>query len=170
MYVVNEDDFLEHHGVLGMKWGVHREAAKDAKESASAKMYYGQGAGTRRKLINATVAAKKAKDPVYSEAFDKALAGQDMAKRASQARGKRHRTDAVQGTAKTVRGIKNTVLGNPAYASTAAVLLVAGYGVAKKTGIDKVVFDAGKKTYTQAKSSIRAYQIKQDFKKHGFDI
>jgi len=169
MYLIPETMYLEHHGVLGMKWGVHREANKDAVEFARAKMYYGQGAGNRRKLINATVTAKSAKDPVYKQAFEDALAKQDMAKRASEARGKRHRTDAVQGTAKTVRGIKNTVLGNPAYASTAAVLLVAGYGVAKKTGVDQVILKAGKEAFSSAKTSARAFQIKQQFKKNGWN-
>lgn len=35
--IINEDDYLEHFGVKGMKWGVRREARRDAKESARAK-------------------------------------------------------------------------------------------------------------------------------------
>lgn len=100
------DATLRHHGIEGQKWGVRRfqnkdgtltelgkkriakEAAKDAKEYASAKMYYGKGAGTRRKLIKASV-EQKMKDANYKEAFNKAVAEQDMAKRASEARTKR---------------------------------------------------------------------------------
>lgn len=40
--------YLAHHGVKGMKWGVRRHARKDAKEMARAKMFHGEGAGTRR--------------------------------------------------------------------------------------------------------------------------
>ena len=42
---------LMHYGVKGMKWGVRRRARRDAKEFTQAKMYYGEGAGNRRKLI-----------------------------------------------------------------------------------------------------------------------
>ncbi len=59
-----EEFYLQHYGVKGMKWGVrrnrpegvsrrtNREAKKDAKEYTKAKMYYGEGAGTRRVHIH----------------------------------------------------------------------------------------------------------------------
>lgn len=69
------NDFLEHHGIKGQRWGVRRnnlhgvsnstnkEARKDATEFARAKMFFGQGAGTRRKLIKNSVEAKKKRIP-----------------------------------------------------------------------------------------------------------
>ena len=77
--------FLEHYGVKGQRWGhrkdstpgvsrkTDREAKKDAEEFARAKLFYGQGAGTRRKLIKATVEAKSKRDPSYAKAFDNHL-------------------------------------------------------------------------------------------------
>ena len=67
------DEFLAHYGVKGMKLGVRRAARKDANEFAAAKMYYGKGAGTRRKLIKAKVETRSA-DPRYKEAFESNLA------------------------------------------------------------------------------------------------
>ena len=74
---------LMHYGVKGMKWGVRRRARRDAKEFTQAKMYYGEGAGNRRKLIKATVKARS-KDPFYKSEFDKAVRGARKIKRVVQ--------------------------------------------------------------------------------------
>lgn len=99
------EDFLEHFGVKGMQWGVRKEkapgvskqtdkeASKDAYEFARAKMFYGEGAGTRRKLIKASVDAKSAKDPNYKKAFDFHFAKQNMSVHAEKARSERKHTD-----------------------------------------------------------------------------
>lgn len=126
------DDIIMHFGTKGMKWGVRkdgtrrstdREARKDAAEYSKAQMFYGQGAGTRRKLIKNTVEAKSKKDPSYKKAFDTHLANQDMAKRASQARGERKRKDTREGIAKTARGVKSQLMGP--FAPTITALAVA---------------------------------------------
>lgn len=109
---------LEHHGIKGMHWGIRtkevhpdiadvpkkirKEASTDAEEFTRAKLYYGEGAGTRRKLIKAKVEAKK-KDPLYAKAFDHFAAQTDLAKRADQAHKERKRTDRKTATKKAVR-------------------------------------------------------------------
>lgn len=152
------DDVLAHFGVKGMRWGVRKgdysgassktnqQAKKDAHEFARAKMSYGEGAGTRRKLIKATVEAKAKKDPTYQAAFDHHLAKQDLADHASKARSERRRKDVVGGTAKTARGVHRQLTGGFGSVSLASGLIAAAYIGAKKAGIDSVIKDAAKKT------------------------
>lgn len=118
---------LMHYGVKGMKWGVRRRARRDAKEFTQAKMYYGEGAGNRRKLIKATVKARS-KDPFYKSEFD-------MSKRASQARRQRGRKNARNSAGKTVRGVGNIATGNLSRAGGALALGYLGYQGAKAAGI-----------------------------------
>lgn len=165
------DDFLEHFGVKGMKWGVRkdsipgvsartsREAKKDATEFAKAKMFFGEGAGTRRKLIKAQVESKSAKDPSYKKAFDHHLGNQDLGKRASQARGERKRKDVAKTTAKTARGVKNLVLQTGAPVTLGAL---AVYGAWKNPAVRSFVTNTGKTAYSAAKNS--------DFTKAGVEF
>lgn len=109
------DDYLEHFGVKGMRWGRRKEdvpgvpnrtsktAQQDAKEFARAQMFYGQGAGTRRKLIKNTVEARKKQDPLYAKAFDHHVSNQDMSVHAQKAQKERHSKDRRQ-TAKQASG------------------------------------------------------------------
>jgi hypothetical protein len=153
---------LVHFGVKGMHWGSHKnepegvsrktshEASKDAQEFARAKMFYGEGAGTRRKLIKATVEAKSRRDPAYKKAFDHHLVNQDLADHAQKARSERARKNAVKSTAKTARGVRHVLNGNAQYASLAAAMVTGGAMYAHKHGIDKVVYNAGKTAYSKA--------------------
>lgn len=157
----NVDEFLAHHGVLGMKWGkrkaelpgvshrTSREAHKDATEFAKAKMFFGEGAGTRRKLIKAKVESKS-KDPSYKKAFDHHLSNQDMGQRASQARGERARKDTVKNVGKTARGIKNLALGTGAPVALSALVI---YGAYKNPAVRSVMNNTAKTAYSTVKNS-----------------
>lgn len=154
---------LTHYGVKGMKWGVtrdrpdgvsrstNRDARKDAKEFARAKQFYGEGAGTRRKLIKATVEGKGKKNASYKTAFDHHLANQDTSKHVTKAQSERKRKNVVKSARRGVRGTSHILRGNSQYASAATAIVVGGALYAHKAGIDKVILDGGKKAYAKAK-------------------
>ena len=160
------EEALAHFGVKGMRWGVrkdepglagvsartNREARKDAKEYTQAKMFYGEGAGTRRKLINRSVESKAKRDPSYKKAFDYHVNQTDMSKRASQARRTRKSKDTTQAVKKTGKGIGHILNGNNQYANATAALMVGGYMYARKTGIDSVVMNTAKTTMNNLKN------------------
>jgi len=135
-----DENLLEHHGIKGMHWGARKndypgastrtnhQAHKDAKEFARAKMFYGEGAGTRRKLIKAKVEANKRRDPAYSKAFDHHLARQDMSSHADKARSERKRKNAASTTAKTGKAFARHITGQQA--TTAAMLTISLAGAA----------------------------------------
>lgn len=169
------DEFLAHFGVKGMRWGVRKDAApgvrastnrdakKDANEFARAKMFYGEGAGTRRKLIKATVESKAKKDPDYKKAFDHHINNQDLGQRASQARSERRRKDVVSKTGKTARGAYRSLTGGFGSVSMASAAVAGAYLVAKNRGYDQVLINAAKTTYSSIRNNSRSYYQSTQF-------
>lgn len=165
--MTDQEDILVHFGVKGMRWGVRksstpgvsrktdREAAKDATEFTKAKMFYGESAGTRRKLIKAKVEAKAKKDPNYKKAFDAHVERTDMGKRAEQARSQRARKDVSNSARKTARGVGHVIRGNSQYASLAAVALVGAGTYAYKNGGDQLLRQYGGKVVSTIQNEIK---------------
>jgi hypothetical protein len=119
-----------HSGIKGQKWGERRYqnpdgtltpagkahyrqmnklAKKEAKEMARASMFYGEGAGTRRKLIKAKV-EENMKDEMYAEAFTKWSAKQDMGEHADKAVAERKRKDAAKEAKRLTKKAANLML------------------------------------------------------------
>ena len=176
MWTYNYSNELYHYGVLGMKWGhrkQNRQARRDAKEYARAKMFYGEGAGTRRKLINNTV-NERSKNPTYKKAFDEALSKQNMATHATKAKHERARKDVKNSVSKTGRGVVNIVTGHPERVGAGLAVAAGAYAIARKTGADKVIAKAAKQSVTKvvnkSKNVFRGrYTVDDLLNKRGFN-
>jgi hypothetical protein len=162
-----QEDFIAHYGIKGMKWGVKnkrtpgvsrsidRMARKDAKESALAKMYYGEGAGTRRKLINKSVEAKIKRDPNYAKAFAAQLAKQDLSVAATKAVRKRSRTDKTNTIKKTGKAAARQLTGEMGTAAAFVGLAATGYAFSQSPKGQQIV----KQGMSRLKNAINKQRI-----------
>lgn len=127
---------------------IKREAIRDAHEYALAKMFYGEGAGVRRRLINQTVQFKIANIPGYDVAFQQELAKQDFAKLSRKARHERRKIDALRSVNKN----GSAIVRGDWRAMSFPIVVVAGTAIVMhQTGADKKALDFTKKEYRKAK-------------------
>jgi hypothetical protein len=105
-------------------------------------MFYGDGAGTRRKLIKAKVESQSKVNPDYKRAFDHHLANQNLGEHADKARSERKRKNAAASVGKTARGINRAVTG-PFGSTVTVTALVGAYGYAHARGLDTKLVNSG---------------------------
>lgn len=107
---------------------------KDAKEYTKAKSFYGEGAGTRRKLIKQKVEYNSKNIPGYKEAFDHYVKNTDMSKRASQAVRERKVKDAKNSAGKAVRGVGNILAGRMQFVGGSMLIGYTALRIGQKYG------------------------------------
>lgn len=120
---------------------LQKDAARDAKEFARAKAYYGEGAGIRRKQIKNLI-SERMKDADYKKEFERLLGTQNMSAHQKAANRERKFEDTKHSVKRTANGIKNMALGFGSVSLTALAL----YSAAKMTGADKLIGSFAKRT------------------------
>lgn len=146
-----------------MSTSIKTQARKDAHEYARSQMYYGDGAGTRRKLIGASVEHKIMTIPGYDRMFHEALAGQNMDEHAKKAMKERQRRDVADKIDRNVRGLAG---GDRRSLTGDVAVLVAIYAALRATGLDEPIKAEVKSRYAKAKSWARVkraeYKLRQE--------
>ena len=135
-------------------------ADQDAFRWARAEMFFGEGAGTRRKLLDVEISDKMTRIPGYSDAFMKSYEKQNMAEHAIKAAKERARIDHVNYFAKNFKALATGRVQNM---SPSFVIIVVGAVVLHQTGYDKVLWNKAKRLYRDVK---RDYEPK---KRHNND-
>ena len=141
---------------------IDKIAAKDAAQWAAAEMFFGKGAGTRRKLLSADIASKVENVAGYHEACQAAYSKMDFGKLAMKAIQERNRIDRTEMVGKNIKGI---LRGDRRSMSTGVLILVGIGVVAHQTGYDEVAYKEAKKYYKKAKDEIKARQFAHNIKK-----
>lgn len=141
---------------------INKIAAKDAAEWARAEMFFGEGAGTRRKLIEAIVSQRSQTFPGYVESFMKAYNAQDMAEHAIKAAKERQHIDRASTVGKNAKAL---LRGDRRGLSTGVLIVVTILVVANQTGYDKVAIEYGQKKYKEARLWVHRTKLKYDAEK-----
>jgi hypothetical protein len=129
---------------------ISKEAKKDAAEYMAAQMSYGEGAGTRRKLIETAVAYKVERIPGYHQAFESFMHTENPLKHIKNAK-RSHRMRDVGSV--TSRNIKALARGDRNGMSTPLIIGVVTGVVLHQTGYDKKIW-----SYTKRKTGdVRAW-------------
>lgn len=132
---------------------ITKQATKDAVEYARAQMFFGDGAGIRRRIIEAKVSDYMERDPNYAQAFELALSKQNWADAAARAVKERKRIDRGKSVNRNMRAVL-TGDRSKTTSSVLAVLMIVGYA-AHETGYDKIAYEEGKKQYQKGKAWVR---------------
>lgn len=121
---------------------INKEAKKDAAEYMAAQMSYGEGAGTRRKLIETAVAYKTERITGYGEAFNTFMHTEDPLKHIKNAKRSRLAKDTAAVTGRNIRAVAR---GDRHGMSTPVILVIVGGAILHQTGYDKKVWAYSKR-------------------------
>lgn len=141
---------------------IEKIAAKDAAKWAEAELFFGEGAGTRRKLLSADIGYKTENVSEYYPAFKKAYDSLNFSQLAMNAAKERQSIDRMNMVSKNARAI---IRGDRRGLSTGVAIVVGIAWVAHQTGYDKKALIQGKKYYKKAKAEFALRKYRYNYNK-----
>lgn len=138
---------------------IEKEAARDAERWAAAEMAYGEGAGVRRRHLEAEIGSKVENFSGYHEAFQKVYDSLDMDKFAKAAIKERKALDRAAKASRNFRALRT---GNIARLSNGVYIVAGAIYLAHVTGYDKKIEAKAKELYRKARVQIKYMQIKRN--------
>lgn len=145
-------------GITKEERHINKVAKKDAKRYIDAKMYYGEGAGNRRKLLKGEL-DKKMKDPRYKEAFDKYVSEVDLSRSVNRAKAERTARD----TAKKIKKTAGAVI-------PVAVFAGSVYYSMNKEKVDRAISNAFNSAINEVQRRKRNRDLDRFLKRGGFNF
>lgn len=136
---------------------INKMAMEDARQWAYAEMFFGEGAGTRRKLLAASIQTKITQIPGYKEVFNAAYEKQDFSALAIRAAKERRRID---GSHFIKRNLGALARGDRRSMSNGFAASVIVLSVAHTTGYDKKAIVFVDKKYREAKNRYNQWRGK----------
>lgn len=136
---------------------IEKMAQQDAHEWGVAQMFFGEGAGTRRKLVGAKIDQRVLDLPGYEDALNKAYEQLDQLEMAEKAIALRKSLDRSAKLGKNFRAVKSGQLNNM---STGVFVVVGTIIVLHKTGYDVVLEAKAKELYKKAKTEIKFRRLR----------
>lgn len=127
---------------------INRMAAEDAFNWARAEMFFGEGAGTRRKLLEAEIGHKIKSITGYQDLFNKSYDAQDFAEHAIKAAKERKKLDRAVVMHKNARAIYR---GDSRNVSPLVAVVIVSAVVMHRTGYDKVLLRRAQDRFRQAR-------------------
>lgn len=146
---------------------VNKMAKQDAERWARAEMFFGEGAGIRRKLLWAEISDKGHNIPGYSETFERAYAKQNMGDHAIKAMKERKRIDRSASVKRNTRGL---LTGNTPSMSTTVIVGSMVWWTLRETGYDKVIGDNIRHQYFRIKGEIDRRRANRKARHEASDI
>lgn len=140
---------------------IEKMAAKDSYEYGLAQMFFGEGAGTRRKLIETVINERVETIPGYERALNVAYGKLSQIEMAEKAIAERKSIDRASKASKNFRAIRS---GNLHNLSTGVFVVVGAAYLAHATGYDKVIEVEAKKLYKKTKTEYKLWNLKRQGK------